>query len=138
MKKDKTIKKMAGLVKNPEKNIAADNSLMKIERDWFLGLFVGILITGLGIFWSARSYNLYRDVLVTESTTSTGVTYSENLVETALRDFSLRENRFQEIIKEQSRVNVVPVIFDAEQEVENSTSSESEVEKPAPVLEIGD
>ncbi len=98
--KDKTIKKMAKEVKAPKpKNFAFDNRLTKVERDWTLGVVFGFLILIIGVYYSAYFYNKYRETDTQEQVKDLEVSYNEKLVESAIEELKIREERYQSIIK---------------------------------------
>ncbi len=91
------IKKVTSKILRNKRKTFFDRSIMHPEREWFLGIFVALLILGGGIFWSSKTYLQFSNVLLTYQEEEEKVIYRENMVETALSDFSARKEVYEKL-----------------------------------------
>jgi len=88
-----------------------DRSIMHPKREWFIGLFVGLIMLIIGGWWNVSTYMQYREVSVGSDEVMAGVVvYRESLVKAALSDFSERTEKYESLKRELSEVSEVEVI----------------------------
>ncbi len=120
MIENKLVQKMVKHVLNPEKKKFIDKNIMHPEREWFLGLLVGILICTLGAWWSMTSYMTYSHVSIQDKESESPVVYRANMVKEVTVDFSERETVYNNLLGELKKETPV-VVF-----VPISTSTDSD------------
>jgi hypothetical protein len=144
------IKKMVSSILRNRKKALFDRNIMHPEREWFLGVFLGLVILCIGIAWSVSTYMQFKNVSLTSlSTEEENVVYRQSLVDTALADFEVRKKSYEDLKKQllgkyKKSIEVVapPVVS-----TENSSSTENTVveeplvaspEETSPVEEGGE
>ena len=112
MIENKLVQKMVKHVLNPKRKQLVDNSIMHPEREWFLGITIGILICGLGAWWSVTSYMTYSKVNVQNKESESPVVYRASMVKEVVTDFSNREVAYNNLLLElkQQKPTVSPVV----------------------------
>lgn len=135
MIENKLVQKMVRHVLNPKRKQLIDNSIMHPEREWFLGITIGILICALGAWWSVTSYITYSNVSVQDKESEAPVVYRASMVKEVVSDFSNREVTYNNLLLELKNQNsdtltVTPIAtssvesIDLSEEVTTSTSTE--------------
>lgn len=113
------IKEMANHILHPQKSKDTDRNIMHVEREWFFGVVIGVVVVVVGAIWSWSSYQDYRSVDTLESVgAGDAFIYREELVKEVLKDFEQREERYETLLKE---------ALDNRSEISVATSS-SEIE----------
>jgi hypothetical protein len=78
-----------------------ERNIMHPERDWLLGIFVGMVVVTIAAVWSMGTYVQFKNISVTSSTDSPdSIIYKENLVNSALTDFGERKEMYELLKKE--------------------------------------
>tara|TARA_B100002051_G_C16745015_1_gene646987 strand:- start:6935 stop:7429 length:495 start_codon:yes stop_codon:yes gene_type:complete len=74
--------------------------LIHPSREWFIGLFVCVLIVILVAAWSAFTYTSYRNISVSQNSNGAGenIVYRESMVESALEQFAERAVEHESLI----------------------------------------
>ena len=112
MIENKLVQKMVKHALNPKRKQLVDNSIMHPEREWFLGITIGILICVLGTWWSVTSYMTYNKVNVQNKESESPVVYRASMVKEVVTDFSNREVAYNNLLLElkQQKPTVAPVV----------------------------
>jgi hypothetical protein len=128
------IKKMASYILRSKGKAVTDRSIMHPKREWMTGIMVALLVSGVGIFWSIRTYNQFSHIEINNGANEEEeVVYKESMIETALADFSARKKAYEELKtqllnKYQKRQIILPEPEpEPEPEIEISTSTEEAV-----------
>jgi len=113
---------LKGAVKNPK--------IMNPNRDWFIGLLVGLTILILTAYWSASTYMANRSpgMNIGNSVISDVVIYRASHVESALEAYKRREQEHNKLLNENFSVSSGPVI-EPSIEINNSTSTGTSTEE---------
>ncbi len=91
------VKKITNKILKNRKLAFFDRDIMHPEREWFLGIFVAIVILGAGTFWSTKTYVQFSNILLTNEDEEENVVYRASMVEAALVDFAARKKVYQEL-----------------------------------------
>lgn len=126
------IKKMVDHTLRPEKKQFIDNNIMHPEREWLIGILVGVVIFVSGLVWGLHTYNFYRNIeIVTYE--SEAVVYRASLVEETLRDFAKREEIYNELLTKNKTVEAV--VFEEDVIQATSSTSTTEIERSMEMIE---
>jgi hypothetical protein len=118
----KDIFKVSKGIQNPQ--------LVHPRREWFIGLFIGLIILGSTIVWSGNRYLFYRNLAVSENVSGKQdiPVYRETLVKEALNSYSERNNEYERLTKRSPVESVKEVVVEPE-ESQVSSTEETEVEE---------
>jgi hypothetical protein len=95
------IKKITDGILRNRKMTVMERNIMHPERDWLLGIFVGMVVVTIAAVWSMGTYVQFKNISVTSSTDSPdSIIYKENLVNSALTDFGERKEMYELLKKE--------------------------------------
>ncbi len=125
------VKKIVDHALNPYKKNFVDNHIMHPEREWFIGIFVSLVIMITGSIFIYYFYNLYSNVSLEDGTEVVDpVVYRASLVQSALDEFAVREKIYNDLKPSSDQVNE-PVTTTSLEAVptENSTSTEAQNEE---------
>lgn len=116
------IKKIVTGVLRNRHTAALDKNIMHPKREWFIGLFIGLMFLSAGATWSFRTYHQFSSVTVEESSdVLEEVVYRETLVDTALFDFATRKKGYDTLKAEllsKRKITPPPVVEEVVVEVE--------------------
>jgi len=106
------IKEMLGKVFQSKNRSLANHQIMHPAREWFLGLLAGLIMAGLGGFWSVNSYLQYSEVSLNSNDIGETdvVVYRESVVKAAQSDFSERAVKYEKLKSELLSFNKTVVI----------------------------
>jgi len=121
-----------------KKKSARTARLITPARDWYIGVCIGILILVLMAAWSAYMYWAYRTVdtvAAQELELQPVPTYKAAIVESALEQYEIRTQRFNDLQRTQLVSPPEPIVEESENIVEtepvtiaaSSTVAESEI-----------
>ena len=112
MIENKLVQKMVKHALNPKRKQLVDNSIMHPEREWFLGITIGISICVLGAWWSVTSYMTYNKVSVQNKESESPVVYRASMVKEVVSDFSNREVAYNDLLLElkQQKPTATPAV----------------------------
>jgi hypothetical protein len=97
------IKKIIGTVLHAKGNSLENHQIMHPVREWLVGLLIGFIVLGFGIFWSLDNYAQYNEVSLNDEIGSADVVvYRESIVKAAQADFAERVNEYERLKKELS------------------------------------
>ena len=98
----KLINKIIKNVLHKEKNVVSvERNIMHPNREWFIGLSIGLLVLSVGAWWNVSTYMEYKEVSVDSGEELAGVVvYRQSLVEKALSDFEVRTSKYETLKKE--------------------------------------
>ncbi len=94
------IKKMTRRILHGRREAFFDRSIMHPQREWFIGILVGFLILGSGVFWSVNNLIKFKFDSVTannDGVEEEKVIYREGLVEAALTDSATRKEAYEKL-----------------------------------------
>ena len=95
------IKKMVSGILRNRKKAHFDKNIMHPQREWFIGVFLGLVILGVGIAWSVSTYMQFKNVSLSSlATEEENVVYKESVVDTALADFEVRKKSYEDLKKQ--------------------------------------
>ncbi|MEZ4103815.1 MAG: hypothetical protein R3B60_00845 [Candidatus Paceibacterota bacterium] len=115
------IKKMADGILHPRKRKFVDNHIMHVEREWFLGVTIGLLLFILGGVWSFNSYQEYRMIDTKDSEIAIdSVIYKKELVDSVVDYFGKREEVYDNYLKKASVNGYQDLVIPIEDEFDNS------------------
>jgi hypothetical protein len=136
MNENSTIKKMVSGILQGRKNASYDRHIMHPEREWFVAVFIGLVLFAIGISWNVSTHLQFKNVAIsTVPESEETVVYRESLVESALADFETRKRQYEELkqslLEKRVAVPVVPEVITpvgeqsttTEESVEDSTES---------------
>lgn len=134
MIENNAVKKMVRSILNNRQNTLSDRDIMHPEREWFLGVFVGLIILTLAIFWSVKTYIQFDKITVSDlEEKDKKSVYKDLLVESALVDFADRKKMYsdlkEDLISKTEKVEVI-VPEPALESVELASSTDSLDLKP--------
>ena len=135
MNENNTIKKMVSGILRGRKNASFDRHIMHPEREWFAVVFIGLSLFAVGIAWNVSTHLQFKNVSISsEQAGEETVVYRASLVESALADFAIRKQEYEEL--KQSLLGnpvVAPVVLEVEPVV--TEEPDEEVPEPTPVDE---
>ena len=93
-----------------------DQRIMHPEREWFIGLFIMLLIFILSTFWSAHTYLKNKNIAVEKAEIEAPITYRDSIVKSVISTFDKREKELQllysskppQVIKEETVATTTP------------------------------
>jgi hypothetical protein len=144
MNENNTIKKMVSGILRGRKNASFDRYIMHPEREWFIAAFIGITLFSVGIAWNVSTHLQFTNVAVLSAPEAEeAVVYRASLVESALADFEIRRQQYEELKRGLlERQVVAPVVVEIEsatttpeasggsEVLEESTSSDASTDLP--------
>jgi len=126
------------------KNASFDRHIMHPEREWFVVVFIGVGLFGVGIAWNVSTHFQFKNVSISNTPVAEeAVVYRAGLVESALADFEVRKQEYEELKQglfgNQAEVSAEPEEEPAatEEPVEESSETDS-AEVPASEPEEGE
>lgn len=126
---NKLVQKMVKHTLNPERKKFVDNNIMHPEREWVLGILVGLLVCFLGGWWSVVSYGVYSNVSVQDKEDLVPVVYRAGMVDEVTKDFIERENVHNKILdKLKGQVPVATVSLSTSTEKNTTIEATSSIE----------
>jgi len=113
-----------------------DRSIMHPAREWFIGIFIGIIFTAVGVYWSVTTYSQFINTKIADTgAAKEELVYKGDLVKAAIQDFEARKKVYEELKKNLlgSKVETPLSVLSPETEpvlIEDpSPSVEKEIEK---------
>ncbi len=105
----KLIKNIVDHIFHPHKKDFIDNNMMHPEREWFTGLLIGIILLGVGGWWSVHSYLQYSSVSLEniETITPESFVYRGSMIEVALNNFSERKKVYDSLLPKSEELNQI-------------------------------
>lgn len=103
----KLIKKMVEHIFHPHKKEFVDNNLMHPEREWSIGLLIGMVLVLMGGWWSVYSYMQYNEVSIenVDSVAPDSFVYRASVVEEVLKNFSERKKNYDSLLPKSEDLN---------------------------------
>jgi len=114
------MKKMLRKIFHSESGSLVSRQIMHPAREWFVGLFAGLIMLGFGGFWSVNSYLQYNEVSRgSESGPADVAVYKSEVIKEAQADFNERAVKYERLKEELLDSNRVVI-----SESTSTTSSE--------------
>ena len=99
MTNKKLVKKIVGHTLHPERKKFMDNHIMHPDREWSIGLLIGLLICVSGVVWGLYTFGFYKTIEVESvDVEASVVVYRASLVDEALKDFTEREKIYSNLL----------------------------------------
>jgi hypothetical protein len=118
---------------HPRQTEFVDNNIMHPERDWSLGVILGLGVCFFGIWLSFDLYNQYKDISIEDLNGIQGsVVYRSSLVEEVLVNFSERNKVYDDIISKSKSTTFIMVPVEGVEivdEILSTTTDEIVVEE---------
>lgn len=106
----KLAKKIAEHALSPERKQFIDNHIMHPEREWSIGLLIGISICVFGAVWALYTFDFYKNIKVENSVTDAStVVYRASVVGEVLKDFESRNNAYNHLLTELKKQTPISV-----------------------------
>src|SRR3989344_3754654 len=98
MNENNTIKKMESGILRGRKNASFERHIMHTEREGFVVVFIGVGLFGVGIAWNVSTHFQFKNVSISNTPVAEeAVVYRAGLVESALADFEVRKQEYEEL-----------------------------------------
>lgn len=111
-----------------------NQQIMHPTRDWFVGLFMGLIIFGVSATWSAFVYIEYKNTSVDEAVEETNeVLYRKLQVEDALEYFRTKNKTYSSLINSESNL----VMNEVDSKPNDESNEETVPEDPEQPVEAG-
>lgn len=98
MSENNFVKRIVKGIRSGKKTPLSDRNIMHPEREWFTSVLIGLVLLGVGTYWSFGVYIQFSSVNLEaiESENET-VVYRDNLVEAALFEINRRAQTYDSL-----------------------------------------